>query len=71
MIAAETKDAVVRALDALDDEERLALEWKYIESLSVRDIAERLGRSEKAVEAILYRAQNLVPHDLRPRANAN
>jgi RNA polymerase sigma-70 factor (ECF subfamily) len=57
LIAAETGEAVIRALDALDDEERLALEWKYVESLSVREIAERLGRTEKAVEAVLYRAR--------------
>ncbi len=57
LITAETTDAVIRTLDALNDEERLALEWKYIESLSVREIAERLGRTEKAVEAILYRAR--------------
>jgi DNA-directed RNA polymerase specialized sigma24 family protein len=33
------------------------LEWKYLESSSVRDIAERLGKTEKAVEAALYRAR--------------
>jgi RNA polymerase sigma-70 factor, ECF subfamily len=57
LIRAETRDAVIRALDALADEERLVLEWKYVESLSVRDIAQRLGRTEKAIEAILYRAR--------------
>ncbi len=57
LIRAETRDAVIRALDALADEERLVLEWKYVESLSVRDIAERLGRTAKAIEAILYRAR--------------
>ena len=57
LIAAETRDAVIRALNTLGDEERLALEWKYIDSLSVREIAERLGRTEKAAEAILYRAR--------------
>jgi RNA polymerase sigma-70 factor (ECF subfamily) len=57
LIQFETKNAVIRALDSLTDEERLALEWKYMESLSVCDIAERLGRTEKAVEAILYRAR--------------
>ena len=54
---AETRDAVIRTLNTLGEEERLALEWKYIESLSVREIAERLGRTEKAAEAILYRAR--------------
>ena len=57
LIRTETRDAVIRALDALADEERLALEWKYMESLSVRDIAQNLGRTEKAVEASLYRAR--------------
>jgi RNA polymerase sigma-70 factor, ECF subfamily len=57
LIHAETQDAVLRALDALADEERLVLEWKYVESLSVREIAARLARTEKAVEAILYRAR--------------
>jgi RNA polymerase sigma-70 factor (ECF subfamily) len=57
LIRAETRDAVIRVLDALADEERLVLEWKYVESLSVREIAQRLGRTEKAIEAILYRAR--------------
>jgi RNA polymerase sigma-70 factor (ECF subfamily) len=57
LIRAETREAVLRALDALADEERLVLEWKYVESLSVREIAARLARTEKAVEAILYRAR--------------
>ncbi len=57
LMASETGDAVVQSLNRLKDEERLALEWKYMESLSVREIAERLGRSERAIEAILYRAR--------------
>ena len=57
LIRAETRNAVIQSLDALADEERLVLEWKYLELLTVRDITERLGRTEKAVEAILYRAR--------------
>jgi RNA polymerase sigma-70 factor, ECF subfamily len=57
LIQTEMQDAVIRTLDSLSDEERIVLEWKYMESLSVRDMAERLGRTEKAVEAILYRAR--------------
>lgn len=56
--AQETRDEVGRIMDRLPDEERLALEWKYLEKLSVREIAGRLGRTEKAVEALLYRARN-------------
>ncbi len=57
LVEADIREAVIRTLDTLTDEERLALEWKYVESLSVREIAKRLGRTEKAVEAILYRAR--------------
>lgn len=57
MILAETRDAVVRILDGLEDEQRFVLECKYVESLSVREIAARVGRTEKAVEGILYRAR--------------
>ena len=34
-----------------------ALEWKYIEGLSVREIADRLGVSAKAAESCLTRAR--------------
>jgi RNA polymerase sigma-70 factor (ECF subfamily) len=54
---AELRAAVAGVLDGMDEDQRLALEWKYIEGRSVRDIGERLERSEKAVEALLYRAR--------------
>jgi RNA polymerase sigma-70 factor, ECF subfamily len=57
LIQTETRSAVRDALDALADEERLVLEWKYVDSLSVREIADRLDRTPKAVEAVLYRAR--------------
>jgi RNA polymerase sigma-70 factor, ECF subfamily len=53
----ETRREVLRALDELPERLRLALEWKYLEGLGVREIAERLGESERAVEAVLYRAR--------------
>jgi RNA polymerase sigma-70 factor (ECF subfamily) len=34
-----------------------ALEWKYLEGLSVKQIAERLGLSPKAAESLLTRAR--------------
>jgi RNA polymerase sigma-70 factor (ECF subfamily) len=55
--AAETRKRVLTVMDGLPDEERLALEWKYIDDLSVGDIADRLGRSQKAAESVLYRAR--------------
>jgi RNA polymerase sigma-70 factor, ECF subfamily len=54
---AETRDAVLSALDELPERQRNVLEWKYLDALGVREIAERLGESEKAVEAVLYRAR--------------
>ncbi len=48
---------VADVLDALPDDERVILEWKYLDRCTVREIAERLGRTEKAVEALLYRAR--------------
>ena len=53
----ETRREVLRALGQLPERQRLALEWKYLEELGVREIAERLGESERAVEAVLYRAR--------------
>ena len=41
----------------LVDEERLVLEWKYVDEMAVKEIAVRLGRTEKAVENLLYRAR--------------
>lgn len=34
-----------------------ALEWKYLEGLPVREVAARLGSSEKAAESVLTRAR--------------
>jgi RNA polymerase sigma-70 factor (ECF subfamily) len=53
----ETRAHVMRVLDALSDRQRTVLEWKYLESLGVREMAERLGETEKAVESLLYRAR--------------
>jgi RNA polymerase sigma factor (sigma-70 family) len=55
--AEETRSHVQRVLDELPDRQRIVLEWKYLDSLRVREIAERLGDSEKAVETVLYRAR--------------
>jgi RNA polymerase sigma-70 factor, ECF subfamily len=53
----ETRAAVARVMMALEDEYRLVLEWKYVEGMAVRDMAQRMERSEKAVEALLFRAR--------------
>jgi RNA polymerase sigma-70 factor (ECF subfamily) len=48
---------VRRVLDTLPPRYASALEWKYIEELSVHDIAERLGVGVKAAESLLTRAR--------------
>ncbi len=57
LLADETRAEVAAIMDRLRDEERIVLEWKYLDDLAVRDIAARLGRSDKAVEGLLFRAR--------------
>jgi RNA polymerase sigma-70 factor (ECF subfamily) len=54
---AETREAVLSVLGQLGERHRIVLEWKYLDMLGVKQIAERLGETEKAVEAALYRAR--------------
>jgi len=53
----EVREKVVSILDRMDAEERQVLEWKYLDEFPVREIAGRLGRSEKAMESVLFRAR--------------
>ena len=48
---------VQRVLDALPAHYAEALEWKYIEEISVQEIATRLGVRAKAAESLLTRAR--------------
>ena len=61
----ETRAEVRRAMDQLPDQYRLVLEWKYLDKLSVREIAERCGTTEKAAESILFRARREFRDQLR------
>ena len=54
----ERADAVRAALTELDETARDVLVNKYIDSLSVAEIAARIGKSPKAVESLLTRARN-------------
>jgi len=53
----ENSDLVHEALDSLPPHYGRALEWKYIEDLSVKEIASRLDLSPKATESLLTRAR--------------
>ena len=62
----ENAEAVADVLDSLPDDERLVLEWKYLDRLTVREIAARLGRTEKAVESLLFRARKAFRDEYKP-----
>jgi RNA polymerase sigma-70 factor (ECF subfamily) len=53
----ETARLVQATLDALPPRYADALEWKYVQGLSVREIAERLAVGPKAAESLLTRAR--------------
>lgn len=53
----ETREQVLRVLEEMPERQRIVLEWKYLDALRVREMAERLGETEKAVETVLYRAR--------------
>jgi RNA polymerase sigma-70 factor, ECF subfamily len=55
--AEETRERVLRVLEEMPERQRTVLEWKYLDGLRVRAMAERLGETEKAVETVLYRAR--------------
>lgn len=56
--AEERQAAIRKVMDGLPEPHRLALEWKYVDRLSVQEIAVRMSLTEKAVESILYRARH-------------
>jgi RNA polymerase sigma-70 factor (ECF subfamily) len=55
---AETRLAVLDALGQLAPDQRLALTYRYLDQLPVREIAEALGRTESATESLLSRARD-------------
>lgn len=53
----EVHELVHEALDSLPPHYGKALEWKYLDNVPVKEIAERLGVGPKAAESILTRAR--------------
>ncbi|MEZ6145410.1 MAG: RNA polymerase sigma factor [Planctomycetaceae bacterium] len=53
----EDQQLILTAFEGMPELQRCVLEWQHIEGLSVRDMAERTGKTEKAIESILYRAR--------------
>lgn len=52
-----THEAVVVTLRSLPEAQRVVLALHYLDSMSVHEIADRLGRSESAVESLLARGR--------------
>ena len=55
--AAETREAVEMAMAQIPTDQRLALLFRYLDGLSVREVAGAMGRSEKATESLLARGR--------------
>lgn len=53
----EMRGRVRRALEGIDEAHSRVLVLRYYEGLAIREIAARLGESEKAVESRLHRAK--------------
>jgi RNA polymerase sigma-70 factor (ECF subfamily) len=56
----ELREDAISALAALPPLERLVLTLRYLDDYSVREIARRIGRTERATDALLLRARNRV-----------
>lgn len=56
--ASETRDAVEAAMAMLPADQRLALLFRHLDGLSVREVAAAIGRSAKATESLLARARD-------------
>jgi RNA polymerase sigma-70 factor (ECF subfamily) len=62
--ARDGREVLLRALGALPLRYREMLEWKYLQGLSMREIAARKGTTEKAVEGMLGRARAVLREGL-------
>jgi RNA polymerase sigma-70 factor (ECF subfamily) len=54
----EIRELVHMTLDHLSRRHKSVLRWKYLEGISVREIASRMDVSPKAAESVLTRARN-------------
>lgn len=67
----ETVEVVRSALSRLESKEQAILRAKYIEGLPVRDIAQRMNITEKAVHSLLYRVRISLHLELGRTAPSN
>jgi len=67
----EIVNAVRQSLQQLKDECRKLLEWFYVEELSLREIAERLGMKESSVKSKRYDCAEKLKGFYQKTANKN
>ena len=53
----ETSQRVNDALDRLPDEYQIAVQWRYLDDLSIEEIAGRMNQSLSATNSLLHRAR--------------
>ena len=56
--AAEARSSVEAAIAQLPADQRIALLLRYLDGMSVREVATAIGRSEKATESLIARARD-------------
>ena len=59
------RQQVREAMETLPEHYRLALQWKYVDQLSVAVIATRLDTTDKGAEALLFRARRALRSQLQ------
>lgn len=55
IIRAETSQALVDAMDQLPETQAMAIKFRYLEGLNLKEISDALGKSEMAVGGLLKR----------------
>jgi RNA polymerase sigma-70 factor (ECF subfamily) len=65
LLLKEHKLLIHSAFLRLDEIQREVLRLKYLENNSVKEIAEKSGKSEKSIESVLYRARKEFTRELR------
>lgn len=61
----EASALVRKSMDALCATQRKVIHMRYIDDLSVQEVAQQLGRSEGAVKAIQHRGMRAMAHMIR------
>ena len=58
VMAGEQRQALMQAIDLLTDEQRDVILMRFIEGLSIKDVADALNKTEGAIKGLQHRALN-------------